>query len=154
MFSYRVRRRRMRGLHCYGQQIHQETLKKKIWLFVLISVKHICPLSIVILNLSSRIQDNLWDAGCCKRTTGPLADLTLIEGWKHFTVWCNQMGIFYAEMSSRTSWDEDNILNQIYYSKCVRIIIMMILILFNTIRKCIQTLQKHLNPIFEFLAVM
>ena len=39
--------------------------------------------------------------------------------------------------------DEDSILDQIYKKKYVRIIIMMILILYNIIRKCIQTLQKH-----------
>ena len=37
--------------------------------------------------------------------------------------------------------NEDNILDQIYKSKCVQIIIMIILILYNVIRKCILTQQ-------------
>ena len=42
---------------------------------------------------------------------------------------------------NQTSWDEDNILDQIYKRKCVRIIVMRILILYNILRKCILTLQ-------------
>ena len=41
---------------------------------------------------------------------------------------------------NKTSWDED-ILDQINKRKYVRIIIMMILILYNILRKCILTLQ-------------
>ena len=39
---------------------------------------------------------------------------------------------------NKASRDEDKILYQVYKSKYVRIYIMMILILFNIIRKCIQ----------------
>ena len=39
----------------------------------------------------------------------------------------------------KASQDEDNILDQVYKSKYVRIFIMMILILYNLIRKCIPT---------------
>ena len=38
-------------------------------------------------------------------------------------------------------WDEDNILDQIYESKYVQIFIMMILILYNIIWRCILTEQ-------------
>ena len=57
------------------------------------------------------------------------------------------MGIVFAEMPSQTaltrhrSRDEENILEQIYKSKYVRIIIMMILIPYKIIRKCIPTLR-------------
>ena len=44
---------------------------------------------------------------------------------------------------NKTSQDEDNILYQIYKSKYVRIIIMMILILYNFMRKYLLTLQNH-----------
>ena len=44
---------------------------------------------------------------------------------------------------NKTFRDEDNILDQIYKSEYVRIIIMMILILYKMIRKCIITLQYH-----------
>ena len=44
---------------------------------------------------------------------------------------------------NKTSRDEDNILDQIYKSKYVWIFIMMILILYNIIRKCILTQQWH-----------
>ena len=37
--------------------------------------------------------------------------------------------------------DEENILDQIYESKCVRIILVMILVLYNILGKCILT--KH-----------
>ena len=55
---------------------------------------------------------------------------------------------------NKASRDEDNTLDQEYKSKYVRIFIMMILILFNIIRKCVLTQQYHLNPIFELLVVM
>ena len=48
---------------------------------------------------------------------------------------------------NKTFWDEDNILDQIYESKYVRIIIMMISILYNIIRKCIYSTTEALNPI-------
>ena len=44
---------------------------------------------------------------------------------------------------NKTSRDEDNILYQIYKRKYVRIIIMMILIIYNILRKCLLTLQKN-----------
>ena len=44
---------------------------------------------------------------------------------------------------NKTSRDGDNILDKLYKSKYVRIIIMMILILYFIIRKCILTLQYH-----------
>ena len=50
-------------------------------------------------------------------------------------------GNVVSESFYKTSWDKDNILDQIYESKYVRIIIMMILILCNIIRKCIIALQ-------------
>ena len=40
---------------------------------------------------------------------------------------------------NKASWDEDNILDQVYKSKYVRIFNMMIWILYNIIRKCILT---------------
>ena len=43
----------------------------------------------------------------------------------------------------KASWDEDNILDQIYASKYVWIFIMMILFLNNIIWKCILTQQYH-----------
>ena len=39
---------------------------------------------------------------------------------------------------NKTSWDETNMLDQIYKSKYVRINIMMILIVYNIVRKCIH----------------
>ena len=48
---------------------------------------------------------------------------------------------------NKTYRDEDSILDQIFKIKYVRIIIMMILILYNIIRKFILTLQKNWNPI-------
>ena len=50
------------------------------------------------------------------------------------------------------SRDEDNILDQIYISKYVRIFIMMIFDLNNIIRKCILTLNYHENPILWALS--
>ena len=50
-------------------------------------------------------------------------------------------GDVVSDSFNKTSWDEDNILAQIYDSKYFKIIIMMILILYNIIRKCILTLQ-------------
>ena len=41
-----------------------------------------------------------------------------------------------SESFKKTFRDEDNILYQIYKSKYVRIIIMMIVILYNILRKC------------------
>ena len=56
-----------------------------------------------------------------------------------------RMGTVFAEMFSdslnKTSRGEDNLLAQIYEIKYVFIIIMMILILYNIIQKCILTLQ-------------
>ena len=40
---------------------------------------------------------------------------------------------------NKTSRDEENILDQIYKNKCVRIILVMILIFYNILRKCILT---------------
>ena len=44
---------------------------------------------------------------------------------------------------NKASRDEDNILNEIYKSKYFRIILMIILIFYNIIRKCLLTQQKH-----------
>ena len=44
---------------------------------------------------------------------------------------------------NKTSRDEDNILDQIYKSKHIQIIIMLILILHTIIGKCILTKQKQ-----------
>ena len=41
--------------------------------------------------------------------------------------------------------DEENILGQIYKSNCVRIILMMILFLYNIIRKCLLTVALKPN---------
>ena len=57
--------------------------------------------------------------------------------------WNSFCGDVVSYSFNKTSRDEDNILYQIYKSKYVRIIIMMILILYNIIRKCLLTLQKH-----------
>ena len=52
---------------------------------------------------------------------------------------------FYGDVVSdsfnKTSWDEDNIADQIAKGIYVRIFIMMILILYNIIRKCILVIQ-------------
>ena len=50
-------------------------------------------------------------------------------------------GDVVSDSFNKTSRDEDEILDQIYESKYIRIIIMMILILYTIIRKCILTLQ-------------
>ena len=54
---------------------------------------------------------------------------------------------FYGDVVSDSFnniyWDEDKILDQIHEIKYVRFIMMMILILYDIIPKCIQTLQKH-----------
>ena len=50
-------------------------------------------------------------------------------------------GDVVSDSFNKTSRYEDNILEQINKSEYVRIIIMMILILYNIIRKCILTLQ-------------
>ena len=47
----------------------------------------------------------------------------------------------------KASRDEVNILDQVYESKYVRIFIMMILILYDKIRKCMLTHEWHQNPI-------
>ena len=44
---------------------------------------------------------------------------------------------------NKASWDDDKILDQIYESKYVQIIKTKILILYNILRKCILTQQKH-----------
>ena len=54
------------------------------------------------------------------------------------------MGTAFVEIwnsFNKASRDEDNILYQVYKSKYVQIFIMMILILYNIIRKCILTQQ-------------
>ena len=48
---------------------------------------------------------------------------------------------FVLNSFNKASRDEDNILDQVYKSKYVRIFIMMILILYNIILKCILTQQ-------------
>ena len=50
-------------------------------------------------------------------------------------------GDVVSDSFNKTSRDEDNILEQIYKSKYVCIINMMILILYNILRKSILTLQ-------------
>ena len=50
---------------------------------------------------------------------------------------------------NKTSQDIENILYQIYKSKYVRIIIMMILIFYNIIRNSILTLAVALKPNFK-----
>ena len=53
----------------------------------------------------------------------------------------------------KASRDEDNILKQIYEGKYARIIILVILILYNIIRKCIH--YRSTKPQFyEFLVVI
>ena len=44
---------------------------------------------------------------------------------------------------NKKSRDKENILDQIYKNKYVRIITMMILILYNILQKSILTLQEH-----------
>ena len=44
---------------------------------------------------------------------------------------------------NKTSWNEDNILDQIYKSKYVRIIIMLILILYNILRNTTLALKSN-----------
>ena len=56
-------------------------------------------------------------------------------------------GDVVSDSFNKTSWDEDNILAQICEIKYVWIIIMMILILYNIIRKCILYNTVALNPI-------
>ena len=53
---------------------------------------------------------------------------------------CEDVVLDSFNMVSR---DEDNILEQIYKSKYVRILIMRIFMLYNIIRKCILTQQEH-----------
>ena len=53
-----------------------------------------------------------------------------------------------SDSFNETFWNEDHILDQINKSKYVRIIIMMILILFNIILWCILTLPVALKPYF------
>ena len=55
---------------------------------------------------------------------------------------------------NKTSRDEDNNIKQMYKSKYVFIIIFMILILFNIIRKCILTLSSTQTQSYEFLVAM
>ena len=50
-------------------------------------------------------------------------------------------GDVVSDRFNKTNRDEDNILEQIYKSKYVCIIILTILILYNIIRKCIHTLH-------------
>ena len=50
-------------------------------------------------------------------------------------------GDVVSESFDKTSQDEDKILDQIYKSKYFRIIIVMISIPYNIMRKCILTLQ-------------
>ena len=56
-------------------------------------------------------------------------------------------GDVVSDSFNKASRDEDNLLDKIYNSKYIRLIIMMILIIYNIIRKCILTLQQHENPI-------
>ena len=64
---------------------------------------------------------------------------------------------FYGDVISdsfnKTSPDEDNISKQIYEGKYVRIIILMILILYNIIRKCIHYSSTK-TKFYEFLVVI
>ena len=74
--------------------------------------------------------------------------LLMEELKKKFCFLHSSSGEKSSESSNKTSWDKDNILDQIYESKYVRIIIMIFLILYNTIRKCIIALQYIAqNPI-------
>ena len=93
-----------------------------------------------ILNEAFKIRvDERWGGGR-HRNDLKRVKLFLIFYWVG-TVWC-KMGIVFTERSSRTSRDKGNFLDYILYeSKCVRIINMMTLVLYNTIRKCIPTLQ-------------
>ena len=63
--------------------------------------------------------------------------------WKRWsTVWCNQMGTdVVLDIFNKASRDEHDIIDQIYKSKYVRIIFLMILILYNIIRKCLLIAQ-------------
>ena len=72
----------------------------------------------------------------------------LLKGSVLNIVWCNQMGNFFcgdvvSYSFNKSSRDEDSILYQIYKSKYFRIIILMILIHYNIIRKFLLTLQKQ-----------
>ena len=55
--------------------------------------------------------------------------------------WNGFYGDVILDSFDKASRDEDNILDQIYNSKYVRIIIMMTLILYNIIQKCLLTQQ-------------
>ena len=55
---------------------------------------------------------------------------------------------------NKASQDEDNIVDQIYKSKYVRIISIMTLILYNIIRKCILTVYTTKTKFHEFLVNM
>ena len=65
----------------------------------------------------------------------------------YYSVMQSDRNSFYGDVVSNSfnkpSYDEDNMLNQMYNSKYVHIIIIMILILFNIKRKCIINLQLH-----------
>ena len=74
----------------------------------------------------------LWNPGLGEY---PPSSLQFID--KVYNVMQSDWNSFW-KMSSR---DEDKFLDQIYISKYVRIIIMMILILYNIMRKCILALQ-------------
>ena len=65
-------------------------------------------------------------------------------------------GDVVSDCCTKTSQDEDNILEQIHKSKYVHIIIMLILILYNIIRKSIlYNTTVALKPNFyEFLVAM
>ena len=63
-----------------------------------------------------------------------------------FTVWCNQMGTVFAEMSSLKALTRHIKMMTTFYTKnmnnkYVRICIIIIFILYNIIRKCILTQQ-------------
>ena len=54
-------------------------------------------------------------------------------------------GDVVSDSFNKTSRDEEKILDQIYKNKYIRFL--MILILYNIIRKCILTIQLQYNPI-------
>ena len=68
-----------------------------------------------------------------------------IDIWLHYSVMQSDGYSFCRDVvldsCNKTSWDENRIFDQIYKIKYVRIIIMMILILHNILRKCIPKIQ-------------
>ena len=60
-------------------------------------------------------------------------------------------GDVVSDSFNKTSWDEDNILDQIHYSKYVRIIFTMILILYNKYENAYSSTKTQF---YELLVVI